>query len=211
MTMLPDTLAGQLDVNSQFTDGLLPTDVIPALRFLDAMRRAVEVRVTADGVTTPCRIPQARDLLAAMENALRFAEALDRIGQAVGIVIDLPQRWTAEDAANVAFYDTLLRDGTASYLPPGYLPLPVPTEKARELLVQGPEPRLSMTGEQGDRVPTLLGHELPLPHRLAFETTDLLVANAAELARLAPAPDTVEIELVADHRTRSTFRFIEDV
>lgn len=214
MTVLPDTIAGQFDVISQFTDGLLPADVIPGLRFLDAMRRAVEVRVTADGVTTPCRIPQARDLLAGMEDALRFAEALDRIGQAVGVVIDLPQRWTAEDAVNVAFYDTLLRDGTATYLPPGYLPLSVPTEKARELLAQGLEPRLSMTGEQGDRVPTLLGHELPLPHRLAFETTDLLVANAPELAHLVaadPPPDTVDIELVADHQTRTTFRFIEDV
>lgn len=81
------------------------------------------------------------------------------------------------------------------------------------MLDQGPLPRLSMTGEQGDRVPTLLGHELPIPHRLAFETNRLLVANPLELDWLVaadPPPDAVEVELVADHQTLSTFRFIED-
>jgi hypothetical protein len=65
-----------------------------------------------------------------------------------------------------------------------------------------------MTGRQ-NRTARLLGAELPLPAPITVETQQLLVANPLALARqckLNAPPPVLEVELVADQRTVTTFR-----
>jgi len=207
----PDRSGGQIEYQSEFMDDLLPADVLPSLRFLDAMRRSSMLRLVANGSTTPIRIPDAASRMARIENLLHMAEAFDRISQTVGIVLPLPKRWSDDDATNVTFYDRLLREGTAPY-PPADFHFTMPAEQARALLGRGPLPRLTMTG-QGDRMPELLGHELPLPGKMEFESQGLLVANLPHLATQCaadPPPDTVDVVLVSDLTTTSVFRIVPD-
>lgn len=140
---------------------------------------------------------------------LRMAEALERIQQAAGAVIPVPEAWSEQDALNVGFYDALLRDGSAVYPTPARTPVQLPLEEVKRLLGQGPLPRLRMEGRQGDRNPTLLGVELLLPERFGFETVNLLIANPLELARQAEVGDAAQplmVDVVADGRTQTVFR-----
>lgn len=199
--------SGEFEVHSQYTTDLLPADLLPPLRFLDAARRATGLRVTIDGQTASMRIPDAAAHMASVENTIRMAEALERIQRAAGIAFPVPERWSSADGLNVAFYDELLHKGHAPYPTPSYT-IPVPFEGVRRLLAQGPLPRVSMTAEQ-DTPARLLGNELPLPAPVTLDTQQLLVANPLELARLCklatPQP-TLQVQLVADQRTTTMFR-----
>jgi hypothetical protein len=199
--------SGELEVHSQYADDLLPADLLPPLRFLDAARRAAGLRITIDGQTTSVQIPDAAAHMASAENMIRMAEALERIQRAAGIAFPVPERWSSADALNVAFYDELLHKGKATYPTPTYT-IPVPLEGVRRLLAQGPLPRVSMTAKQ-DKPAQLLGNELPLPAPLTLDTQQLLVANPLELARqckLATPPPILKVQLVADQRTTTMFR-----
>jgi hypothetical protein len=197
---------GEFEVQAQCTDDLLPSEVLPPLRFLDAVRRAAGLRVTISGQTVSARIPDPGVGMGSVENMIRMAEALERIQQAAGIAFPVPELWSSEDAMNVAFYDELLRKGQAPYPSPEFTH-PFPLESVRCLLAQGPLPRVSITGQQ-TMTARLLGAELPLPGRLAFETRDLLVANPLVLARqcaLAAPPPVLQVEFAADRRTTTMF------
>jgi hypothetical protein len=199
--------SGEFEVHSQYTDDLLPSDLLPPLRFLDAARRAVGLRITMDGQTESARIPEAAARMASVENMIRMAEALERIQRAAGIAFPVPERWSSEDALNIAFYDELLHKGQAPYPTPGFT-LQVPLEGVRRLLAQGPLPRVSATGQQ-NQTARFLGAELPLPAPFTFQTQQLLVANPLALARqckLATPPPVLQVELVADQRTTTLFR-----
>lgn len=198
--------SGEFEVHSQYTDDLLPADLLPPLRFMDAARRATGLRITIDGQTTSVRIPDAAARMSSAENMIRMAEALERIQRSAGIAFPVPESWSSADALNVAFYDELLRKGHAPYPTPGFTH-PMPIEGVRRVLAQGPLPRVSMSGRQG-RPARLLGAELPLPGPLVLETTQLLVANPLELARqcnLATPPPILEVQFVTDNRTTTVF------
>jgi len=197
---------GEFEVESQYTNDLLPSELLPPLRFLDAARRAAGLRITMDGRTTSARIPDAGVRIASMENMIHMAEALERIQQAAGIAFPVPETWSGEDALDVAFYDELLHKGQAPYPSPEFTHL-VPLEAVRRVLAQGPLPRVSVTGQQ-NQTARLLGVELPLPARFTFETHHLLVANPLALARqcaLASPPPVLEVEFIADRRTVTMF------
>jgi hypothetical protein len=199
--------SGEFEVHSQYTDDLLPADLLPPLRFLDAARRASRLRMTVNGQIASARIPEGTTRMPSVENMIRIAEALDRIQRAAGIAFPVPEGWSSEDALNIAFYDELLHKGQASYPSPS-LTQPMPVEGVRRLLAQGPLPRVSMTGQQ-NQTPRLLGVELPLPAPFTFETQQLLVANPLALAqqcKLATPPPVLEVELVADQLTTTMFR-----
>ena len=199
--------SGEFEVHSQYTDDLLPADLLPPLRFLDAARRATGLRITMDGHATSVRFPDATAHLASAENMIRMAEALERIQRSAGIAFPVPERWSGTDALNVAFYDELLHKGHAPYPTPAST-LSVPLEGVRRLLAQGPLPRVSMTAKQ-DKPAQLLGVELPLPAPLTLDTQQLLVANPIELARqckLATPPPILKVHLAADQRTTTMFR-----
>jgi hypothetical protein len=198
---------GEFEVHSQYTGDLLPSDLLPPLRFLDAARRAAGLRITMDGQTASARIPDAAARMPSVENMIRIAEALERIQRAAGIAFPVPEHWSSADALNIAFYDELLHKGQAPYPSPGFT-LPVPLEGVRRLLAQGPLPRVSAAGQQ-NQTARLLGAELPLPAPFTFETQQLLVANPLDLARqykLATPPPVLEVELAADQRTVTMFR-----
>lgn len=199
--------SGGFEVHTQYTDDLLPADLLPPLRFLDATRRAAALHITMDGQTTPARIPDGAVRMDGVENMIRMAEALERIQRAAGIAFPVPERWSSDDALNVAFYDELLHKGQAPYPSPSFTQ-PMPLEGVRRLLAQGPLPRVSMTGQQG-RPARLLGRELPLPAPFTFETRQLLVANPLTLAqqcKLAVPPPVLQVQLAADQRTTTIFR-----
>jgi hypothetical protein len=198
--------SGEFEVHSQYTDDLLPGDLLPPLRFLDAVRRAAGLRITMDVQTTSTRIPEAAVRMTGVENMIRMAEALERIQRAAGIAFPVPERWSTADALNVAFYDELLHKGQALYPSPSFTH-PIPLEGVRRLLAQGPLPRVSMTGRQSQTA-RLLGRELPLPALFTVETQQLLVANPLFLARqckLASPPPFLQVEFAADQRTTTMF------
>jgi hypothetical protein len=199
---------GEFQIETRYTDDLLPADLLPPLRFLNAACRATGLHITVDGQTTTTRFPDVVAGISNVENMIFMAEALDRIQQAAGIALSVPERWSSEDARNVAFYDELLQKGQAPYPSPAFT-LSVPLEEARRIVAHGPLPRISMTGEQ--TLPArLFGRELPLPARFTFETHHLLVANPLILARhcaLAAPPPLLKVEFVPDQRTITTFHF----
>jgi hypothetical protein len=199
--------SGEFEVQSQYTNDLLPSDMLPPLRFLDAARRAAGLRITMGGKTSSTRIPDGAARMSGVENMIRMAEALERIQRAAGIAFPVPESWTSEDALNVAFYDELLQKGQAPY-PSPWFTLQVPLDGVRRLLAQGPLPRVSATGRQ-NQTAWLLGVELPMPAPFTFEIQQLLVANPLALARqckLAAPPPVLEVEIVADQQTITMFR-----
>lgn len=207
LVMKPGTgTSGGFEVESQYAGDLLPSELLPPLRFLDAARRAAGLRITMDGRTAEARIPGAGARMASVENMIRMAEALERIQQAAGTAFPVPERWSSQDALNVAFYDELLHKDQAPYPSPGFT-YPVLLEGVRRLLAQGPLPRASATGQM-NQTARLLGAELPLPSRFTFETRQLLVANPLALARqcaLAAPPPVLKVEFIADRRTATMF------
>lgn len=204
--------SGEFQVETRYTDDFLPGDLLPPLRFLEAVCRAAGLRVTIEGRTTLARIPDVGAGIGSVENMIRMAEALDRIQKAAGIAFPVPERWSSEDALNVAFYDELLHKGQAPYPTPGFT-LPVRLEEVRRVLAHGPLPRVSMTGQQ-NQTARLLGRELPLPAPFTFETSQLLVANPLTLARqcaLALPQPILVVEFIPDQRTVTMFRFDGDL
>lgn len=207
-----DDATGGIEFESQFTPGLLPGDVLQPLRFLNALTRATQLSITFGGQTYPARIPsQAR--MVDVTQLVRMAEAMERIGLGAGAVIHIPERWNPQDALNIVFWDELLARGQAPYPSPARLPHEVSLESVQRLLTQGPLPRVVMSGTQQSRLAQLFGVELHLPGKISFETTGLLVANPAELARkcqLDPPPQTLQVLFVADAQTATMFRLSQD-
>jgi hypothetical protein len=204
--------SGEFQVETRYIDDFLPGDLLPPLRFLDAVCRAAGFRVTMDGRTTEARIPGVGVGIGSAENMIRMAESLDRIQKAAGIVFPVPECWSNEDALNVAFYDELLHKGQAPYPTPVFT-LPVRLMEVRRVLEHRPLPRVSMTG-QLNQTARLPGRELPLPAPFTFETRYLLVANPLVLARqceFAVPPPILAVEFIPDQRTVTTFHLVRDL
>jgi len=50
---------GEFQIETRYTDDLLPADLLPPLRFLSAACRATGLRITIDGQTTTTRFPDS--------------------------------------------------------------------------------------------------------------------------------------------------------
>ena len=197
---------GEVEVQSQYTADLLPADLLPPLRFLDAARRATGLRITIDGQTTSARIPDAAAHMASAENMIRLAE---------GAGADLAVRRDSVPGARAVEQRgraerRLLRRAAAQ--PPRTVP------DAGLLLSHTAGGGTSTAGagaaapclddRQAGQARTASRQRASAAGPITLDTQQLLVANPLELARqckLATPPPIPEVQLVADQRTTTMF------
>jgi hypothetical protein len=195
---------------------VLPSEVLPALRFLQALKQADRVRLETPG-QLPVETRVTGEIVGGLQAAggeLAMAEALARIQDATGVMFPLPRRWNRRDAEQVYFCDEILRAGSVTWYWPGAR-TNIAASSAARLLAHGPLPRCSASGSSG-QMPTieLFRRSIPLPGVMRMEVTNLLLANATALATLisqVPAWAPVTIELVADDLTTCVFTLDETV
>ncbi len=215
MQVDPD-LRGGFTMRAPSSDDVLPSEVLPVLRFLQVLKQADRVRLEAPGhPTVETRV--TGDMIGGPEvpdGGLAIAEALARIQDATGVTFPLPHRWNRKDAELVYFCDEILRTGSLSWYWPGAR-LNVAASSAARLLAQGPLPRLSASGSspQGPNI-ELVGHSVSLPGVMRMDVSNLLLSNVPALATLitqVPAWAPVTIEMVADEFTACIFTLNESV
>ncbi len=215
MQVDPD-LRGGFTMRAPASDDVLPSEVLPVLRFLQALKQADHVRLEAPGhETVDTRV--TGDMVGGPDvpdGGLAIAEALARIQDATGVTFPLPHRWNRKDAEQVYFCDEILRTGSVTWYWPG-AQINVPASSVARLLAQGPLPRLSMSGTSPPE-PTvkLFGHSVPLPGVMRMDVTNLLLANVPALAPLisqVPAWASVTMNLDADDLTVCVFALDEPV
>jgi hypothetical protein len=198
---------GEIHIEAPASDDVLPAEALPALRFLQHLTRAdhlnfqmpgnpiTEARITGSWVPVPAAF-------------LPVAEALARIQEASGVVFPMPNRLTHRDAEMLHFCDQILRHGHVDWYWPGAY-VPMQPSAVRQLFLQGPLPRLNISGDSSTKPRIrLMGHDIPLPAPLHMEVTNVLVMNPLALATdvdSTPPHTMLVAHIGCDVQTRCTF------
>jgi hypothetical protein len=210
-------LRGGMSMRAPASDDVLPSEVLPVLRFLQVLTQADHIRLEAPGhPTVETRV--TGDMVGGPEvpdGGLAIAEALARIQEATGVTFPLPRQWSRKDAEQVYFCNEILRTGSVTWYWPG-ASVNAPAGSVARLLALGPLPRLSVSGTSGPEGATvqLFGYDVPLPGVMRMEVTDVVVADIPTLAALIshlPPWAPVAMSLVADDLTACTFVLDEPV
>jgi hypothetical protein len=152
---------GKGDVQVRFTPGrhAVPSDLLGPLRFFEALRAAVRLRLVA-GARELCSI-RVTPIGAIPSGGLGLVEALARIQERTGVFFALPTELSEQEVNAILTADTLLLDGQVT-AHGGRSTLVLTRHRARQLLEAYPSGRIALWQPNEPFAIRIAGHELPL-------------------------------------------------
>jgi hypothetical protein len=208
MRMAPDGIHGDSSFSLALA-GKAPDVVTAPASFLAALGGSDAAQLDVEGqLPIRLRITDNEAIVSSgIGDLVRYVETWNRVQDACGASITLPDLMTAEDADLLEFLDELVVRGCVQRRWPGGV-FEVPPEVVEGMLARL-LPRLNARARSSTPVFHVAGRTLALPGAVAFEVNRALVTNALALARALPRARSMGLPLLvqvqADGQTESRF------
>jgi hypothetical protein len=200
---------GEFTMTAPASNDVLPSEALPALRFLSYLHNADTIQLQSPGKPpAEARITGADLVMPDTATIVAVAEALAAIQEATGTSFALPRQWTRQDAEMLYFCDQLLKHGTVSWTPPEAA-IGVAASDIAGISAAGPLPRLNLKGHSaGIGKISLMGNEIELPSQIRMDLTGAIVINLPHLVHAAqnnPPSASLFLHLAPDEHTTCNF------